>query len=77
MGYGLKIGYDQIEAIVAHVINEEAKSGPTALLQGYPEFENGDRQVFGKGKGAILIFLPGAMEIGRMARKLSGKLATS
>lgn len=61
---------------MAHIINEEAENGPTALLQGYPEFEKGDGKVLYGQKGAILIFMPGAMEIGRMARRLSGEMPT-
>lgn len=68
----LQIGYDFIEAIVAFIIAEEQQHGPAALLTGWKEFDNSRGQIQNSGKGAILIFMPGAMEISRLARKLAG-----
>ncbi|GMH41213.1 hypothetical protein BSKO_09123 [Bryopsis sp. KO-2023] len=67
----MEIGYDMIEAVVAHIVEEESRNGPACLLEGWPEFENHKAGSKLTANGAILIFMPGAMEINRMARLLS------
>lgn len=57
---------------MAYIIAEEEHNGPTALLTGWSDFENSTGRIESNGKGAILIFMPGAMEISRLARKLTG-----
>ena len=73
------INYDLIESLVAHVIEEEARRGPMALLSDWtPPGNDSASPLLGARNpavdatttGAILIFMPGAPEIGKCVRQL-------
>jgi ATP-dependent RNA helicase DHX57 len=66
------INYDLIEGVIAHVIAAEAADGPMALLNEWSGLD--DAPDMGRtplpGPGAILVFLPGSLEISRLQRQL-------
>jgi len=68
------VNFDLVCAAVAYMIAAEARDGPGALLAGWeqePETEGAKGGGSGrKGPGAVLVFLPGALEIFRMQRAL-------
>ncbi|KAK9846310.1 hypothetical protein WJX81_001334 [Elliptochloris bilobata] len=67
------LNFELLEALVAHIVAAEAARGPDALLQGW---ESGSTEPPPSGDaGAILVFLPGAPEIGRAVRALSSSAA--
>jgi ATP-dependent RNA helicase DHX57 len=68
------INYDLLEQAIIHVVTEEREHGPWALLDGWQGLD--DRPSEGnsalEGHGAILVFLPGSIEISKMQRQLAG-----
>ena len=73
------INYDLVEALVAHALAAEAKGGPGALLAGWspPEGEAVAPPPPNSPPGSILVFMPGAPEIGRCVRQLAGSRAVA
>eukprot|EP00803_Ostreobium_quekettii_P004271 evm.model.scf_905.2 EVM.evm.TU.scf_905.2 scf_905:10452-23846(+) len=65
----LQACYELIECLVAYIVSEEKLRGPAALLQGWSEFTP-EEQKRVSACGAILVFLPGALEINNVARAL-------
>ena len=66
------LNYDLLEATITHVVDAEATGGPMALLEDWPEvdFETTAAVDPLPGPGAILVFLPGALEISKLQRQL-------
>lgn len=66
------IDYGIVEAAIAHVIQEEARGGESALLQNWQGLDGVDLSRVGKldGPGAILVFLPGSIEISKLQKQL-------
>jgi hypothetical protein len=73
------LNYELLEAACSHVIAAEAAHGPLALLRGWPGLDDapdgGTSEL--EGPGAILVFLPGALEIAKAQRQLEGSGARS
>lgn len=67
------IDYDLVEAAIIHVVTAEAAEGPWALLEGWSGLD--ERPSKGtsalEGHGAILVFLPGSIEISKLQRQLA------
>lgn len=67
------IDYDLVEAAIIHVITAETEEGPWALLDGWRGLD--ERPSKGnsalEGHGAILVFLPGSIEIAKLQRQLA------
>lgn len=67
------IDYDLVEAAIIHVVTAETEGGPWALLEGWNGLD--ERPSKGnsalEGHGAILVFLPGSIEIGKLQRQLA------
>ena len=63
------INYDLVAAVVAHALRAEAADGPGALLRGWPDAPS---HMPPGPPGAILVFMPGAPEIGRAVRAIEG-----
>jgi ATP-dependent RNA helicase DHX57 len=65
------IDYDAIEAAITLVLAAEARDGPWAMLDDWDEF---DTSAYGtvalQGHGAIMVFLPGSLEIAKLQRQL-------
>lgn len=75
------LDYSIVEAAIAHVIQEEARGGESALLQNWEGLDAVDLSRVGKldGPGAILVFLPGSIEISKLQKQLkaSARLKTA
>ena len=63
-----QINYELIEQLIAYILTTEADQGPHALVA--PPLGGGPPPVLGKSPGAVLVFLPGVAEIGKLQRRL-------
>lgn len=70
------IDYRIVEAAIVHVIEEEAVGGDSAMLQGWPGLDGTDlsRVTQLDGPGAILVFLPGSIEIAKLQKQLNASI---
>ncbi|KAK9867126.1 hypothetical protein WJX84_000721, partial [Apatococcus fuscideae] len=64
------INYDLIEALIACIVNLESRDGPHVFWQGHKDAATIQASSKASGSQAILVFLPGAGEIDRLARQL-------
>eukprot|EP00892_Ulva_mutabilis_P005050 jgi/Ulvmu1/2917/UM148_0001.1 len=66
------IDYELVEATIAQVIEEDSVSGENAFLEKWHGLKGTDLSRVGKldGPGAILVFLPGSMEISKLQKQL-------
>ena len=66
------IDYSIVEAAIAYVVESEGQHGESALLQDWPGLKGTDLSRVGKldGPGAILVFLPGSIEISKLEKQL-------
>jgi ATP-dependent RNA helicase DHX57 len=70
------IEYELVEAAIVHVISEEAEGGPWALLDGWNGLDDTPSKGSSalEGHGAILVFLPGSIEILKLQRQLAASV---
>ncbi|KAF5826172.1 hypothetical protein DUNSADRAFT_4424, partial [Dunaliella salina] len=70
-----QINYDLLAVLMTYIVEQQQEQGAAACMDGWQEGLQGLKKIKNdqvSAGGAILVFLPGAPEIGRAARALSG-----